>query len=71
MNEEMKKENTNTISVGDCVKVVHCFHGHEFEIGEIVCIVEAMWSFECWFCRNSKGVEWYMQCEEFDAVNCH
>jgi hypothetical protein len=61
---------SRSFAFGECVKVLHCFHGHEFEIGEIVCIVGKSDYDDAWLCRNAKGVEWYLHDEEGDVVNC-
>jgi hypothetical protein len=53
---------------GDFVKVLHCFHGHEFEIGEVVCIVDRLNYSGMWLCRNEKGVEWYLNETECEVV---
>lgn len=59
-----------SFAFGECVKVLHCLHGHEFEIGEIVCIVGKSDYDDAWLCRNAKGVEWYLHDEEGEVVNC-
>lgn len=59
-----------SFAFGECIKVLHCFHGHEFEIGEIVCIVGKSEYGNAWLCRNAKGVEWYLHDEEGEVVNC-
>jgi hypothetical protein len=61
---------SRSFAFGECVKVLHCFHGHEFEIGEVVCIVGKSDYDDAWLCRNAKGVEWYLHDEEGEVVNC-
>jgi hypothetical protein len=61
---------SRSFSFGECVKVLHCFHGHEFEIGEIVYIVGKSDYDDAWLCRNAKGAEWYLHDEEGEVVNC-
>jgi len=55
-------------SSGNIIKVAHCFHGHEFEIGEMVCIVGESDYDDGFICRNAKGVEWYLHDVEFEYV---
>lgn len=61
---------SRSFAFGECIKVLHCFHGHEFEIGEIVCIIGKSDYDDAWLCRNAKGIEWYLHDEEGDVVNC-
>jgi hypothetical protein len=55
---------------GASVKVLHCFRGHEFEIGEIVSIVGKSAFKDSWLCRNTEGVEWYLHVQEGQVIAC-
>lgn len=58
---------SNCFSIGTKVQITKCINGHEFEIGEIVTIInrenddngEVMW-----LCRSARGKEWYIDEEE-------
>lgn len=65
-----KADSIRSFAFGKCVKVSHCFHGHEFEIGEIVHIIGKSDYDDAWLCRNVKGVEWYLHDEEGEVVDC-
>lgn len=58
---------SSTFAVGKKVKVEHCFHGHEFDIGEVVTIVEhEAGAATSWLCTNGK-VSWWLSESE---ANC-
>lgn len=61
---------SGSLAIGKCVKVLHSFQGHEFEIGETVLVVSKSDFGNGWLCRNSNGVEWYLYDEECEIVNC-
>lgn len=48
------------------VKITACTSGHEFEIGDVVTIVE--WEEDSWRCIDSKGKEWYVDTHEGELV---
>jgi len=50
---------------GSKVEITGCFIGHEFEIGEIVTLIEE--NGEQWLAENSKGERWYIIPEETNA----
>lgn len=50
---------------GSRVEITGCFIGHEFEIGEIVTLIEE--NGEQWLAENSKGERWYIIPEETNA----
>lgn len=60
-----------SFSIGKCVKVLHCFHGHEFEIGEELYVIDKSEYDDAWLCQNAKGVKWYLNEEEGIVINCH
>ena len=58
---------SSTFAVGKKVKVEHCFHGHEFDIGEVVAIVEhEAGATTSWLCTNGKASWWLSESE----ANC-
>ena len=58
---------SRTFAVGKKVKVEHCFHGHEFDIGEVVAIVEhEAGATTSWLCTNGKASWWLSESE----ANC-
>ena len=58
---------SSTFAVGKKVKVEHCFYGHEFDIGEVVSIVEhEAEKATSWLCTNGKASWWLSELE----ANC-
>jgi len=70
LNTPQNTPTSRSFALGECVKVLHCFHGHEFEIGEIVCIIDKSDYNGAWLCRNEEGIAWYLHDEEGEVVNC-
>lgn len=53
-------------TIGAKIQITKCIHGHEYEIGEVVTIIdheEENNQTTSWLCRNVHGKEWYI-CEE-------
>lgn len=62
----------NSYKIGKYVKVLHCFNGHEFEIGEVVCIIaKSNYDDRSFLCKNKKGAEWYLYKEECEVLLNH
>lgn len=65
---EIKKlSESNEFKIGSRVKITACLHGHEFEIGDIVTIIEREDEYEesvSWRAINKYGVDWYITEEE-------
>lgn len=64
---EKNSPKINPIRDGSVVKVIHCFHGHEFKIGEKVTLLGR--DVESWRAKNEGGEIWYMTENEFVVIN--
>lgn len=51
---------------GRKAKIIACTSGHEFEIGEIITIVE--WEEDSWKCVNDKGKYWWVDEHEAEVI---
>ena len=59
-------------TIGAKIQITKCIHGHEYEIGEIVTIIdheEENNQTTSWLCRNTHGKEWYINEEEGVPLN--
>ena len=58
--------------IGAKIQITKCIHGHEYEIGEVVTIIdheEENNQTTSWLCRNTHGKEWYINEEEGVPLN--
>lgn len=58
-------------TIGAKIQIIRCIHGHEYEIGEVVTIIdhEEDNKTTSWRCRNTYGAEWYINEEEGIPLN--
>ena len=59
-------------TIGAKIQITKCIHGHEYEIGEVVTIIdheEEDNQTTSWLCRNVHGTEWYINEEEGIPLN--
>lgn len=59
-------------TIGAKIQITECIHGHEYEIGEVVTIIdheEENNQTTSWLCRNFHGKEWYINEEEGIPLN--
>lgn len=59
-------------NIGAKIQITKCIHGHEYEIGEVVTIIdheEENNETTSWLCRNVHGKEWYINEEEGIPLN--
>ena len=59
-------------TIGAKIQITKCIHGHEYEIGEVVIIIdheEENNQTTSWLCRNVNGKEWYINEEEGVPLN--
>ena len=59
-------------TIGTKIQITKCIHGHEYEIGEVVTIIdheEENNQTTSWLCRNIHGREWYINEEEGIPLN--
>ena len=59
-------------TIGAKIQITKCIHGHEYEIGEVVTIIdheEENNQTTSWLCRNVHGKEWYINEEEGIPLN--
>ena len=58
--------------IGARIQITRCIYGHEYEIGEVVTIIEHEEKNNqttSWLCRNVYGEEWYINEEEGIPLN--
>lgn len=61
-------------TIGAKIQITKCIYGHEYEIGEVVTIIdheEENNQTTSWLCRNVHGKEWYINEEEGVPLNNH
>jgi len=68
-NEYFLDNKPKDFDIGKYVKVLSCFNGHEFEIGEIVCVILKSDFDNTWLCKNEEGVQWYLHEKEGEVIN--
>ena len=59
-------------TIGAKIQITKCIHGHEYEIGEVVTIIdheEENNQTTSWLCRNVHGKEWYINEDEGIPLN--
>ena len=59
-------------TIGAKIQITKCIHGHEYEIGEVVTIIDHEEEYNqttSWLCRNTNGKEWYINEEEGIPLN--
>ena len=59
-------------TIGAKIQITKCIHGHEYEIGEVVTVIdheEENNETTSWLCRNVHGKEWYINEEEGIPLN--
>ena len=59
-------------TIGARIQITHCIHGHEYEIGEVVTIIDHEVEDNqttSWLCRNVHGQEWYINEKEGIPLN--
>lgn len=58
-------------TIGAKIQITRCIHGHEYEIGEVVTIIEQEEDNQTTIlkCRNIHGAEWYINEEEGVPLN--
>ena len=58
--------------IGAKIQITKCIHGHEYEIGEVVTIIdheEENNEATPWLCRNTHGKKWYINKKEGVPLN--
>lgn len=55
-------------TIGAKIQITKCIHGHEYDIGEVVTIIDNEEE-DSWLCRNVHGREWYINEEEGIPLN--
>lgn len=60
--------NTPSVRIGSKVRVIEKLNGHEFDIGEIVTVIEYYPEDNYYTCANTNWKDWALTGDEFELV---